>query len=142
MSKVRQLSLRTNCSCNFIGSLVYSTSQLVILVLLTNLGSPEMIAMYIIGLPITATIIKLTKLQLRQIQASDAEEVDYKFNDYFGLSILSGIIMLCITLFIIMLNAYYLEKAIIIFLVGLTKVMDSYSDVVYGQLRSEEHTSE
>lgn len=138
MSKVSQLSLRTNFSWNFTGSLVYSASQFLILVLLAKLGSPEMVGLYSIGLAITAPIINLTNLQLRQIQATDAEEVDYKFNDYFGLRILSGIIMLFITLFIIMLNAYYLEKAIIIFLVGLTKVMDSYSDVVYGQLQQRE----
>lgn len=138
MSKVSQLSLKTNFSWNFIGSLVYSLSQFLILALLAKLGNPAMVGLYSLGLAITAPIINLTNLQLRQIQATDTKEVEYRFNDYFGLRITSGIIMLSITLLVVIINAYDFKKASIILLVGLTKVMDSYSDVAYGQLQQRE----
>lgn len=138
MSKVSRLSLKKNFSWNFIGSLVYSLSQFLILALLAKLGSPSMVGLYSLGLAITAPIINLTNLQLRQIQATDTKEVEYRFNDYFGLRIISGIIMLLITLLVVIINAYDLKKSLIILLVGLTKVMDSYSDVVYGHLQQRE----
>jgi|SRR5690625_1242085 len=138
MSKISQLSLKKNFSWNFIGSLVYSLSQFSILVLLAKLGNPVMVGLYSIGLALTAPVINFTNLQLRQIQATDTKEAKYKFKDYFGLRILTGVVMLLITLLIVVINDYNLEKSIIILLVGLTKVIDSYSDVVYGQLQQRE----
>src|SRR5699024_7132965 len=138
MSKVSQLSLRTNFSWNFIGSLVYSASQFLILVLLAKLGNPAMVGLYSIGLAITAPIINLTNLQLRQIQATDTKNSDYIFNDYFGLRIVMGIVLMAITLAVILISGYNLEKYLIILLVGLTKMLDSYSEVIYGQLQQNE----
>src|SRR5699024_2225128 len=130
---ISQISLKANFSWNIIGSLVYSTSQFLIIMLLAKLGSPVIVGLYSIGLAITAPIISLTNLQLRQIQATDGENTNYKFNDYFGLRILTSILMFLITLLIVMLNNYDVEKSIVILLVGLTKVIDSFSDVIYGQ---------
>src|SRR5699024_5608336 len=122
MSKVNQLSLEKNFSWNFIGSLVYSLSQFLILALLAKLGNPVMVGLYSIGLALTAPIISFTNLQLRQIQATDTTKPTYNFNDYFGLRIVTGIIMLFITLVVVVWSGYNLEKSLIILLVGLTKV--------------------
>lgn len=127
-----------NFSWNLLGSLVYSLSQFLILMILAKLGNPVMVGLYSLGLAITAPIINLTNLQLRQIQATDTNKSGYQFNDYFGLRILAGLIMLFITYVIIIINNYDFEKTMIIFLVGLSKVFDSYSDVVYGQLQQRE----
>ncbi|MFD1607117.1 oligosaccharide flippase family protein [Oceanobacillus luteolus] len=137
MSKTRQLSLKENFSWNFVGSVVYSASQFFILILLAKFGNPVMVGLYSIGLAITAPIIMLTNLQLRQIQATDTSNY-YTFNDYFGLRIISGIVAICITLVILAIGGYDFKKSIIILLVALTKIMDSYSDVIYGQLQQHE----
>lgn len=137
MSKVNQLSLKENFSWNFMGSVVYSLSQFLILVLLNKLGSPAMVGLYSIGLAITTPIIMLTNLQLRQIQATDTTD-DYVFNDYFGLRIITGLVAIIFTIVIIIFSNYELHKSIIILLVVLNKVVDSYSDVIYGQLQQRE----
>jgi len=137
MSKVKELSLKKNFSWNFIGSLVYTFSQFLILVLLAKLGDAGMVGLYSIGLALTAPILMFTNLQLRQVQATDTT-YEYTFNDYLGLRIITGCIAIIITLVIISMNGFYFEKSIIVLLVALSKVLDSYSDVIYGQLQQKE----
>lgn len=138
MSKVNKLSLKKNFSWNFIGSLIYSLSQFLILVILAKLGNPAMVGLYSIGLAITEPINKLTNLQLRQIQATDTKDSNYKFNDYYGLRIVSSTIMVLIILVIIIISSYRTEKSLIILLIVLRRMIFSYSDVVFGQLQKHE----
>lgn len=137
MSKINRLSLRQNFSWNFIGSLTYSFSQFIILIILTKVTNPEMVGLYSLGLAVTAPVLMLTNLQLRQIQATDTTD-EYKYNDYFGLRIITGFVAFLIIIVLIYLSNYSFEKSIVIFLVGLSKIIDSYSDVVYGQLQQNE----
>ena len=137
MSDKKKLSLKKNFSWNFIGNLIYSLSQWLILVLLAKIGNAELVGLYTLGFAITAPILMLTNLQLRQVQATDTTDT-YIFNDYFGLRIITGFVAIIITLIVIQLNNYDIYKAFIIFLVALSKIIDSYSDVVYGQLQQKE----
>ena len=137
MSKVNKLSLRENFSWNFVGSVVYSASQFFILIMLAKLVEPEIVGYYTLGLALTAPIMMLTNLQLRQIQATDTTYY-YKFGDYFGLRIITSVVAIIITLLVIVLGKYDLSRSLIILLVAFTKIMDSFSDVVYGQLQQRE----
>lgn len=137
MSRVKQLSLRKNFSWNFIGSLVHSLSQWLVLVLLAKLGNAELVGLYTLGFAVTAPILMLTNLQLRQVQATDTSN-DYTFNDYFGLRIITGIIAILITIIVIIISNYEPYKALIILLIAISKIIDSYSDVIYGQLQQKE----
>lgn len=137
MAEIKPLTLKQNFSWNFIGSLVYSLSQWTILILLAKIGNPEMVGLYALGLVITAPILMFTNLQLRGIQATDTSN-EYTFNDYFGLRIFTGIIALIITIIVIIINHYDTYKILVIVLVSLSKIIDSYSDVVYGNLQQRE----
>lgn len=137
MSKVNQLSLKENFSWNFIGSVVYSASQFIILIMLAKFGEPELVGLYTLGLALTAPIMMFTNLQLRQIQATDTI-LYFKFGDYFGLRIITSIVAIFITMIVILIGKYDLGKSIIILLVACTKIMDSFSEVVYGQLQQRE----
>lgn len=137
MQGIKSLSLKKNFSWNFIGSLIYSLSQWLIIVLLAKIGTPDMVGLYTLGLAITAPVLMFTNLQLRGIQATDTTD-EYIFNDYFGLRINTGFVAILITLTIILISDYDLYKSLIIFSVALSKVIDSYSDVVYGHLQQKE----
>ena len=137
MAEIKPLTLKKNFSWNLLGSLVYSFSQWLIMVLLAKLGSPEIVGSYALGLAITAPIIMLTNLQLRGVQATDTTN-EYIFNDYFGLRIITSFISLIIIIIIIIINDYNFYNLSVILLVGLTKIIDSYSDVVYGNLQQKE----
>lgn len=137
MDNTKQLSFKKNFSWNFIGNLIYSLSQGLILVLLAKIGGAELVGLYTLGFSLTAPIIMLTNLQLRQVQATDTTST-YIFNDYFGLRIITGFVAILITLAVIAIGDYDSYKAIIIVLIALSKVIDSYSEVIYGQLQQRE----
>lgn len=137
MSKINSLSLKRNFSWNFFGSLVYSFSQFIILIILAKFGTPHIVGLYSIGLAITAPIVMFTNLQLRQVQATDIR-AEYVFNDYYGLRIVMSSIVIVVTIIVSFLNGYDEGKTLIILLVALMKISDSYSDVVYGYLQQRE----
>lgn len=137
MDYKKGLSLKKNFSWNFIGNLVYALGQWLVLVIIAKTGTPEMVGLYSLGLAITAPILMLTNLQLRAVQATDTSD-KFIFNDYFGLRIITGILALIFVLVINYISNYDLNKSLIIFLVGMSKVIDSYSDVIYGQLQQRE----
>jgi hypothetical protein len=58
------------------------------IVLLTKLGSPEMVGQFALGLAVTAPIILFANLQLRSVQATDARQ-EFQFGHYFGLRLVT-----------------------------------------------------
>jgi|SRR5690625_1112233 len=138
MSKINQLSFKRNFSWNFIGSLVSSASRFFIIMLLAKLGDPVMVGLYSIGMAITSPIISLTNLQLRQIQATDTVDKLYTFKDYFGLRTIMNILMLVLTLSVVLLNNYSIEKSLIVLLIGLERAIDAFRDVFFGHLQQRE----
>lgn len=93
-----------------------------------------MVGLYSLGLAFSTPIIMFTNLQLRQIQATDTSD-EYIFNDYFALRIITGFIATVITIIVLVISNYDMYKSIIILLVLLNKIIDSYSDVIFGKLQ-------
>lgn len=65
----------------FIGNVVYAGCQWGMLVVLTKLGSPEMVGQFALGLAITAPVFRFADLRLRNVQATDTRR-EYLFGDY------------------------------------------------------------
>ncbi len=137
MSKTEKLTLKRNFSWNFVGSLIYSLSQFLVIIIINKFGNVELVGLYTLGLSVTAPIIMLTNLQLRQVQATDTNG-EYQFNDYFGIRILMGFVALLITLIVTLIFDYELSITLVILVVSLIKVVDSYSEVIYGHLQQNE----
>jgi O-antigen/teichoic acid export membrane protein len=130
-------SLRFNVSWIFFGNVFYAACQWGMIVLLTKLGSSEMVGQFTLGFAITAPVLMLTSLQLRQIQATDAQG-NYQFSDYLTLRIaLSSCgVMAC---FLIGWGAGY-RQAILgaIVLVAIAKAIESISDIFFGLFQQQE----
>lgn len=130
-------SLRKNISWIFAGNLVYVLCQWGMLVVLAKLGSPTMVGQFALGLAVTAPIILLTNLSLRQVQATDARR-EYVFGDYLGLRLVTtmlAFLTICVTVVAV---GYRRETAIVILVVGLAKSFEALSDVLYGLLQQRE----
>lgn len=137
MQQHKPLTLRRNFSWNFIGNVVYVACQWGMLVVLSKIGSPEIVGQFTLGFAITAPILIFTNLQLREIQATDAKQ-QYHFGDYLGLRLLStGLALLAITI-ITGLARYRWETSLVILLIGLAKAFESISDVFYGLFQQYE----
>ncbi|WP_416665940.1 lipopolysaccharide biosynthesis protein [Egbenema bharatensis] len=131
------LSLRRNFSWTLMGNVVYTACQWGMLVVIARLGSPEKVGQFTLGLAVTAPVILLTNLQLRDVQATDANR-QYEFGDYLSLRMISTIISLLIILGIIALADYSREAAWVIFFLGMSRALDALSDIFYGFIQLHE----
>jgi O-antigen/teichoic acid export membrane protein len=131
------LSFRANFSWTFVGNVVYAACQWGMVILLTKLGSSEMVGRFALGLAVTAPIILLANLQLRNIQAADAKR-EFQFGHYWGLRIVTTAVALLAISLVALFSGYRWEIAIIIFIIGIAKSFEALSDVFYGFLQQQE----
>ncbi|PAX60008.1 lipopolysaccharide biosynthesis protein [Brunnivagina elsteri] len=133
----KPLTLRRNFSWTFIGNLVYAGCQWGMLVVLAKLGSPEMVGQFTLGLAVTAPVIMFTNLQLRVVQATDANK-DYSFSDYLGLRLIGTGLGIFAIAIIALFSGYRRETCIVILLIGLAKAFESISDIFFSLLQQHE----
>jgi O-antigen/teichoic acid export membrane protein len=131
-------SLKRNFSWTFIGNVVYTACQWGMLMLLTKLGTPEMVGQFVLGLAITSPPMSFANLKARGIQASDAKR-EFRFAEYLGF----GLVMTALGLLIIagstLAGGYSRETALVILAVALGKAFDVISDVFFGLFQQNEH---
>ena len=106
---------------------------------MTKLTSLEEVGRFALGLAVSLPVLKLTNLQLRAIQATDAKG-DYRFADYLGLRCLAtGVALVVITgISLVWAHTAGVETALVIFVVGAAKSAESISDVIYGLYQKHE----
>ena len=131
------LSLKSNFIWTFFSNVIYAGCQWLMLIALAKLGTPETVGAFALGLAVTGPVIMFTNLQLRGVQVTDAKR-EYKFGDYLGLRLLSIALSLAVFGIIVLVSNYSLTTAIVVFVIGITKVFDSLSDIIYGLLQQRE----
>lgn len=136
-AKDKRLSLKKNFSWSLVGNVIYAGCQGGILVILAKLTIPEMVGRFALGLAITAPIIMLCNLQLREIQATDAME-EYQFGNYLALRLITTALALIIIAGISYWGEYEFETAVLILAMGFSKAFQSISDVYYGFMQRHE----
>lgn len=137
MQPLKSLTLRQNFSWTFVGNIIYAASQWGMLVVLAKLGSPEMVGQFTLGLAVTAPIILFSNLQLRQIQTTDVSQ-QYLFGDYLGLRLICVGLSLPLILIITINAGYRWETSLVILVIGLSKVIESISDIFHGLFQYHE----
>lgn len=137
MQQHKPLTLLSNFSWTFAGNTVYVTCQWGMLVLLTKLGTPEMVGQYALGLAVTAPVLMFTNLQLRSIQVSDVKR-EFVFGDYLGLRLIGGGVALLFILGIILIAKYRWETSLVILIIGISKIAESISDIFFGLIQKHE----
>jgi O-antigen/teichoic acid export membrane protein len=131
------LSLRANFTWTFVGNLVYSACQWGMLAVLAKLGSAEMVGQFSLGLAVTAPVIMLTNLQLRTVQATDAQG-EYAFDSYLGLRLVMTALALVGIVGAVWISGYRVETAWVVLAIGLSKAIEAISDVFYGLFQRHE----
>ena len=132
-----ELSLRENFSWTFVGNVVYAGCQWGMLVILGKLGSPEMVGKFALGLTVTAPVIMFTRLQLTDVQATDARH-EYLFGDYLGLGLITMALSLLVIAGIALVSGYRWETTLVILTIGIARAFESISEIFYGLLQQRE----
>jgi O-antigen/teichoic acid export membrane protein len=130
-------SLRSSFSWTLAGNIVYSACQWGILVALAKFGSPELVGRFALALAVTAPVFMLANLQLRGVQATDTRS-EFAFADYFTLRTLASLTGLVVVCMIVLAGRYDWTTGAVIVLVGLSKAIESLSDVIAGLLQKAE----
>lgn len=119
------------------GNSIFAACQWGMVILIAKLGNAAMVGQFTLGLAITAPIMLLADLKLRDVQATDARH-EYQFGHYLGLRLLTITSALFIITLIVWCMGYRAEKAWIILTIALAKAFDSLSDILYGFLQQQE----
>jgi O-antigen/teichoic acid export membrane protein len=96
-----------------------------------------MVGEYVLALAVTAPVVMFMNLQLRAVQATDAER-EYSFEDYLGLRLITASLAWVIIIAIALAMGHRGDTLLVILAVGLAKAIESISDVFYGLLQQHE----
>ncbi|CAM3610442.1 lipopolysaccharide biosynthesis protein [Deinococcus frigens] len=129
-----RLGLRAGVLWTFGGQVVFSAAQFVMVAVLARLGTKVDVGTYGLGLALTAPVFLLLGLQLRSVQATDAQN-QTPFGQYFSLRVLSMLLALLAT---VLLVALYPQAGWAIWWLGLAKAFEGVSDVTYGLMQRNE----
>jgi O-antigen/teichoic acid export membrane protein len=133
----RPFSLRRNFSWTLVGNIFYSACQWGMLILLAKLGTPEMVGVFTLALAVTAPLFMFSNLQLRVVQATDAQ-AEFTFNDYLGLRLVASLFALISLILIVLVLPYESLTKFAILTIGMAKALESISDVCYGLMQQQE----
>jgi O-antigen/teichoic acid export membrane protein len=131
------VSFLSNVSWALRGNIFYAVTQWTLLIVLAKLGGPEVVGRYTLGLAVTAPIVLFTDLQLRSLLASDVNG-KYQVGDYVLVRALTNTFALLLICAIVLGFDYTRGQAIVILLIGLAKVVESSSDILYGVMQRSE----
>ena len=138
LSATRTRTLRTNFLWNAAGSGIFSLSQWGILVVFAKLGSARLVGQLVYGLALTAPLFIVAGLQLRSLQATDADN-RHTLIQYLGLRALTtAAAMIVAVLAATVAWVIGSQSALIILLWALSKAVDSGSDALYGFFQQSE----
>jgi len=121
----------------FAGTLVYVLSQWGMLSVLSKLGSPEVVGVFSLGLAITTPIIVFSGLQLRQVQATDAQG-DYTFGEYLSLRFFTITLALPTIVGVVFVAGYRREIVFTVLAVAASRTFEAISEIFYGFLQNRE----
>jgi O-antigen/teichoic acid export membrane protein len=129
------LPLKKNMQWTFLGNSAYGACQWAIIVIITKMGTPEMVGQFALGLAICAPVFTFANLNLRIVQATDAR-CDYHFGHFMGLRLLSIPGALLVIGAIILISGYSRQIALVVLAVA---VIRSLADTIYGALQQREY---
>ena len=130
-------TLRQNFSFTLMGNVFFAACQWGILMMLAKLGTPETVGQFALGVAVTGPFFMFSYLGLRAIQVADKEN-NYSFGHYLGCRFGAATLSQLIVVIIISFGFYRKEVAIVILLIGLSKLFESISDIIYGFFQKHE----
>lgn len=125
---------------NAIAMMANSFQTMLLLIILTNFGTPEDSSIFVMGYAVANLLVNLGKYGVRQFQVTDAK-TEYNFSSYRIQRYFTVVIMLCVCIlysaYEYMTGNYTLYKSSIIFIICLLKVIDAFEDVFHGELQKK-----
>lgn len=114
-----------------LGNGVFSACLWGVMVAIARLGTAADVGQYALALAVTAPIMLFCNLSLRQVLATDAGRA-HTFGDYLRLRHISSLVGLVVIVAVGLCGRWEASTALLICAIGLTKVVESASDIYNG----------
>lgn len=123
---------------NMMGSLCNAASTVVLTMVVTRLTGAGMEAdIFGLALGVAQVMMTIGAFEVRPFQSTDLNE-KYSFSDYFMFRIISCVLMMVVTSVVILSSGYTEQKALIVFLLCLYRMLDAVSDLFQGLFQQHE----
>jgi O-antigen/teichoic acid export membrane protein len=119
------------------GFAVYALMQWGVIIALAKFVDPKSVGAFTLATAIASPIVLFTNLQLKALQASDAQG-DFRFPDYVSLRVVTSTIGFVAIAAIAVVSGYSVYVGGVIVIVGAMKCFESMSDVLYGLFQKHE----
>ncbi len=125
---------------NAINAILSACQCPVVLMFITRLGGLNDAGVFSIAFAVASLMLYIGLYGLRRFQASDVNE-EFKFADYNGMRFITcGAMILASAAYCAYgcaFNDYSAEKAAVVFLVCLLKLVQAYTDVIHGNMQQK-----
>ena len=131
------LSVRSNFVWSLAGNVLYAFCQWGVLVVLAKMCSKETVGTYVLGITVTSPIFLFAGLQLRRLQATDANE-EFQFGHYLGLQLVACVVAMLACWGAGWFSGDHGASLAVILLVGFSKAVETLSNTFYGLFQQRE----
>jgi O-antigen/teichoic acid export membrane protein len=132
---MKKLSLKKNFAWAFVGNSLSALCMWLLLVLLTKLGTAEIVGFYAVSQAICLPINRLFSLQLPIVQVTDARN-DYLFGHYYTLRVTTSILAVFVSVTIGLW--FYTDEVVYIILMSIGYAVISVRDTFLAVMQKSE----
>ena len=131
------VSEQKNFFWNMVGSGIYAASSMLLSLFVIKVVGASQGGIFSIAITLSQMLVYIAYFEMRTFQVTDATN-KFTFSEYHTTKICLCFVMLIFSIvYIFGIQQYYLEKAVIVFLVCLLKFQDGYADVYEAQLQKQ-----
>ena len=122
-------------------AMLNSFQSVLILMVISRIDPVTDAGVFTIAFAIGNLMLTIGQYGIRQFQVSDVQE-KYSFREYVGVRVITSCLMVIVSFFYVGIHyytgAYDFDKSIAVFLICLSKTIDSVEDVFQGRLQQRE----
>ena len=130
-------NVRKNFLCNAIGSTVNASISLLFMIIVTRINGTDKAGIFTFAFSTSCLLQVIGLFAGRAYQVTEANE-NYKSKVFIYNRIISCLIMLIISIFFIIIKGYNSYKCSIIFLLVIYKMVEAFSEVLYGIIQKND----
>ena len=128
-------SAAKNFMWNMIGSGIYSLVSMLLSVIVIRIIGEDDGGIFSIAITVSQMMLYIAYFEQRTYQVTDTEN-KYDFSQYHGAKIIAcALMMACSAIYVFFLKRYTVEKAEIIMLMCVYRMLDGYADLYEGQFQ-------
>lgn len=134
---LRPSSLRAGVLWAGTGHAIYLACQYGMLMAIAKLGTQADVGMFVLALAVTAPVIIMSQMQLRQLHVTDGPG-EAAFGDYLTLRLVTTALALLAVAVVVLVAGYDRRMVAVTAAIALAKGFESVSDIAHGTLQREE----